>query len=101
MAGGFKINRQVIAKMMSEIQHEFDMHPNQVPVETSGPDLSGHFGATHIYNGDGPVIQIQGDNAQIAWKTDGAVQQGRPEPAARAWIQVDRAGGAQHARWPG
>jgi hypothetical protein len=33
------INRQAIAKMMRDIQREFDKHPIRVPVETDGPAL--------------------------------------------------------------
>jgi hypothetical protein len=62
MASGFKINRSGINSMMKEIQREFDKHHISLPVNAENPALRI---AGDTYNG--PVIQIQGDNAQVAW----------------------------------
>jgi hypothetical protein len=62
MPSGFKINKSGINSMMKEIQREFDKHPINVPVKAENPSLRI---AGDTYNG--PVIQIQGDNAQVAW----------------------------------
>jgi hypothetical protein len=61
------INRQAIAKMMRDIQREFDKHPIRVPVETDGPALpptGAAFGHT-VYNG--PVFHGDANGAQLAW----------------------------------
>lgn len=60
---GFKINKQGIARMMRDIQREFDKHPISVPVQADAPELRDE--ASTVYNG--PVINIHGDRAQIAW----------------------------------
>lgn len=48
--------------MMKDIQKEFDKHPISIPVNADTPELrvSGD-----TYNG--PIINITGDNAQLAW----------------------------------
>jgi hypothetical protein len=60
------INRQAIAKMMRDIQREFDKHPIRVPVETDGPALptGATYGST-VYNG--PVFHGDANGAQLAW----------------------------------
>ncbi len=60
------INRQAIAKMMRDMQREFDKHPIRVPVEADGPALSTSttFGHT-VYNG--PVFHGDANGAQLAW----------------------------------
>jgi hypothetical protein len=60
------INRQAIAKMMKNIQREFDKYPIRVPVETDGPALptGTTFGST-VYNG--PVFHGDANGAQLAW----------------------------------
>ena len=60
---GFKINKQGIARMMREIQREFDKHPVSVPIQADNPDL--HDRGTTVYNG--PVVNVHGDRPQIAW----------------------------------
>lgn len=60
---GFKINKQGIARMMRDIQREFDKHPISVPIRTDDPELP--TAASTVYNG--PVINVHGDRAQIAW----------------------------------
>lgn len=62
MASGFKINKSEINKMMKGIQREFDKYPINVPVNAESPGLQV---AGPTYNG--PVINVQGDHAQIAW----------------------------------
>lgn len=62
-SSGFKINKQAIARMTREIQREFDKHPISVPIHADNPDL--HERGTTVYNG--PVVNVQGDRAQIAW----------------------------------
>lgn len=70
MAGkGFEINRRGIERMMRDVQREFDKHPIRVPVETDDSGIVPAGGLTHgnIANYYGPVVQVQGDRAQIAW----------------------------------
>jgi hypothetical protein len=60
------INKREIARMMQEIQREFDKHPIRVPVQTDGSIPAGTApGHTTIYNG--PVIHGNADGAQLAW----------------------------------
>jgi hypothetical protein len=60
------INKQAIAKMMRDIQREFDKHPIRVPIETDGSKLptGATFGNT-VYNG--PVFHGDANGAQLAW----------------------------------
>jgi DNA-binding PadR family transcriptional regulator len=58
------INKQAIAKMVNDIQQEFDKHPIRVPLEGDAPGVSG-VGSTTIYNG--PVIQGDANGVQLAW----------------------------------
>jgi hypothetical protein len=76
---GFKINKQAIARMTREIQREFDKHPISVPVRADTPELQDR-GMT-VYNG--PVVNVHGDRAQIAWGNRD-VYQGRKEEQAIA-----------------
>jgi hypothetical protein len=62
MASGFQINTSAIRKMAEEIQQEFDRNRIRIPVHAENPVLRV---AGDTYNG--PVINIQGDNAQVAW----------------------------------
>jgi hypothetical protein len=73
---GFKIYPEAIAAMVEEMREEFAKHPISIPIETDAPSLRGRFGDTHIYQGDGPIIQMSGDHAQLAWGTQGSVHQG-------------------------
>jgi hypothetical protein len=91
---GFSIDKRGIAKMMKEIQHEFDKHPISVPVEAapqitpkvddsqegskgSGPQVAPKSGDTIIYHG--PVITIHGNanGAQLAWDNEKVTQSQR------------------------
>jgi hypothetical protein len=60
---GFKINKQAIARMTRDIQREFDKHPISVPIRGDTPELRDR--GTTVYNG--PVVNVHGDRAQIAW----------------------------------
>jgi hypothetical protein len=73
---GFKIYPEAIEAMVEEIREEFAKHPIRIPVEADAPTVQGRFGDTHIYQGDGPIIQMSGDHAQLAWGTQGSVHQG-------------------------
>ncbi|MBT2568135.1 hypothetical protein J7I84_16840 [Arthrobacter sp. ISL-85] len=61
MAGSYKINPSAIKKMTQDIQREFDKNPIQLPVNADSPA----FRSGDVYNG--PVINVQGDNTQLAW----------------------------------
>ena len=63
-----KINKSGINSMMKEIQREFDKHSINVPVNADSPGLK--IGDTY----HGPVINIQGDNTQIAWENKDVTQ---------------------------
>jgi hypothetical protein len=61
------INHGEIARMMRDIQREFDKHRIAIPITTEGPELptGTTLGGTHVYNG--PVIQGDANGAQLAW----------------------------------
>ena len=68
------INKQAIARMMRDIQREFDKHPIRVPLEAEAPSVlppSAAAGNT-IYNG--PVIYGSADGAQLAWNNEAVDQ---------------------------
>jgi hypothetical protein len=70
------INKRGIAKMMRDIQKEFDKHPIKVPVNVEEPDLStGHAVPGHTTINYGPVIHGGADGAQLAWNNSGTVNQ--------------------------
>ncbi|HEY3878999.1 MAG TPA: hypothetical protein VGM12_10415 [Trebonia sp.] len=67
------INKQEIARMMRDMQKEFDRHPIRVPVQADLPELPDiSHGTTVTYNG--PVIYGNAKGAQLAWN-NGAVSQ--------------------------
>jgi hypothetical protein len=75
------INKAGIAKMMRDLQREFDKHPIQVPVNADAPELQARGGTTSIYHG--PVIMGDANNAQLAWGNQTAHQtQNRTEQIA-------------------
>lgn len=89
------IDKRAIAKMMRDIQREFDRHPIRVPLETDGPSLAlGTAVGNTIYNG--PVIHGSADGAQLAWnnqmveQTQQQTQQVAPgfEPLAQAVVST-------------
>jgi hypothetical protein len=61
------INKQEIARMMREIQREFDQHSIRVPVQADSDisPINRNQGNTNIYNG--PVIHGDANGAQLAW----------------------------------
>jgi hypothetical protein len=68
------IDKRAIARMMKDIQREFDKHPIKVPLRTERPRVqrSGFYTGglpeelgTTVYNG--PVIMGNADGAQLAW----------------------------------
>lgn len=62
------INKSAIAKMATDIQREFDRHPIRVPIHADAPVLSKPPDGSVVYNG--PVVNIDGDRAQVAWGTN-------------------------------
>lgn len=64
--GNVSINRANIATMMQEIQREFDKHPIRVPVRADH-EASPVRGSDTTINYNGPVVQVNGDHAQIAY----------------------------------
>lgn len=87
------INKRAIAKMMRDIQVEFDKHPIRVAVEADSPVVPGSAGTT-IYNG--PVIHGDANGARLAWgnqtvhQTQNQTQQIAPgfEPLAQAVVRT-------------
>ncbi|MFF4987378.1 hypothetical protein ACFY19_09320 [Streptosporangium saharense] len=70
------INKQGIAKMMRDIQKEFDKHPIKVPINVDEPDVAtGHVMPGHTTINYGPVIHGSVDGAQLAWNNSGLVNQ--------------------------
>lgn len=62
------INQEEVARMMQEIQAEFDKHPIRIPITGDPADLASASatGATTIVN-NGPVIHGDVNGAQLAW----------------------------------
>jgi hypothetical protein len=86
------IDRQAIAWMMREIQHEFDEHPIRVPVHADPPLPAGSptGSTTTIYNG--PVIHGDANGAQLAWGNETVYQtQTRAEQIAPGFEVIAQA----------
>ena len=66
MAKDFKINKQGIRKMTRDLERELAKNPVRVPIEadTRGTSLPP---AQTVNNYNGPVVNVTGDNAQLAW----------------------------------
>lgn len=76
MASGFNINRRGIEQMTREIQREFDKNPIRVPIEAETPEFAAAFPpAPTVNNYNGPVVTVNGDQAQLAWSNTGDVTQ--------------------------
>lgn len=70
------INKQGIARMMRDIQKEFDKHPIKVPININGPDLRTSYAVQgHTTINYGPVIHGSADGAQLVWNSNGTVNQ--------------------------
>lgn len=71
----FKINRGAIERMSREIEAEFAKHPVKIPLQADRDDIAAVLPtASTVNNYLGPVINVTGDGAQIAWGS-GAVNQ--------------------------
>jgi len=79
------INKTAIAKMMRDIQLEFDKHPIKVPLQSDG---SMPAGSTTIYNG--PVIHGDATGAQLAWN-NAVVNQQRQDQVAPGYEALAQA----------
>ena len=100
MAGkGFEINKRGIEQMMREMQREFDKHSIRVPVEADSAGAFPAHGAApgHVANYYGPVVQVNGDRAQVAWggsvtQNQDGVQEVAPgyEALAAAVVEIRR-----------
>ncbi|WP_163544334.1 hypothetical protein [Occultella kanbiaonis] len=77
MAGASRLvgGKRAIAKLMGEIQREFDKTPIRVPLEADSAAVTLPTG-TVVNNYHGPVVTVTGDQAQIAWGNN-SVQQGQ------------------------
>lgn len=70
------INKRGIAKMMRDMQKEFDKHPIKVPLKVEEPDTPVAKAAPgHTTINYGPVIHGSADGAQLAWNNSGTVDQ--------------------------
>lgn len=67
--GSSEINRQAIARFTRNLQREFDKNPIRVPIETDTSRIGFQPAAT-VNNYHGPVVTVNGDNAQIAWDSE-------------------------------
>jgi hypothetical protein len=85
------INKAGIARLMAEMQHEFDQHPIRVPLRSDASDLAGNAaGNTTIYNG--PVIHGNADGALLAWGNESVNQtQARSEQIAPGFEAITQA----------
>jgi hypothetical protein len=82
--------------MKREIQREFDKHPISVPVQAD-PATTFGTGAT-VYNG--PVVNVHGDHAQIAWGNRDVSQNQEHEQVIAPRIRGHCPGAGQHPRTP-
>lgn len=84
------INKQEIARMMDEIQREFDRHPIRLPIEaaSAAPPDGTTVGSMTIFNG--PVIHGNADGAQLAWGNESVSQQ-RTEQIAPGFEAIAQA----------
>lgn len=75
----FRINHAAIRSMTRELQREFDKNPIRIAVEADA-DLPPAVHTTY----NGPVVQVHGDRAQIAWNSSSVrqTQDGTSEVAA-------------------
>lgn len=81
MAGEFKINKQAIRKMTQEIEKEIAKNPVRVPLEADPTGMT--FPATSVTNNyHGPVVTVNGDNAQLAWENQAVNQEQNQDIAA-------------------
>ena len=65
------IDKRAIARLMGDIQSEFDKHPIKVPIQADGGEVA-MPGTSHFH---GPVIVIgQGGHAQVAWDNQTVTQ---------------------------
>lgn len=71
---GFSINRRGIEQFTREIQREFDKHPIRMPVEVDEEGVAPIAPAVGSTNYYGPVINVNGDRAQLAWGNESVVQ---------------------------
>jgi hypothetical protein len=86
------INKQEIARMMREIEREFNKYTIKVPVEVEQLKLPKGFstGGTTIYNG--PVIHGNANGAQLAWSNSTVHQtQARTEQIAPGFEAIAQA----------
>ncbi|MFI7434259.1 AbiTii domain-containing protein [Micromonospora haikouensis] len=70
------LDKREIARMMRDIQKEFDKHPIRVPIETDPGDAldAGPVPtSTTIYNG--PVFHGDANGSQLAWNNSGEINQ--------------------------
>lgn len=101
------IDKRVIARMMRDMQREFDKHPIKIPLKADDQNVSYSAGqgllspATMIYNG--PVFHGDANGAQLAWgnhtvnQTANRTKQVAPgfEPLAQAVVRtLEQLGGA-------
>lgn len=87
VASGFKINKQAIRKMSKEIEREFAKNPVRVPIEVDH-QASSLPAATTVNNYHGPVVTVNGDQAQIAWNSDSIDQSQQHEQVAPGYEQL-------------
>lgn len=65
------VNKQGIDRLMRDIQREFDKHPIRVPIQADSDLPAPVAGGTHYH---GPVVVVNGDNAQVAWESENVTQ---------------------------
>jgi hypothetical protein len=85
------IDRHEIARMMADIQREFDKHPIRAPMQAESDLVSVlKQGNTTIYNG--PVIHGNANGAQLAWgNRDVRQTQARTEQIASGYEAITQA----------
>jgi hypothetical protein len=83
------VNKRAIAQLTRDIQREFDKHPIHMPIEAADNVTGRLVGATNFY---GPVINVNGDRAQLAWGNESVVQnQGANEEIAPGFEGITQA----------
>lgn len=78
VAKGVSINKRAIAKFQNDIQREFDKKPIKVPINADPATASGAPQPSAVNHYHGPVVTVNGGQAQVAWG-DGTITQGQDD----------------------
>jgi hypothetical protein len=90
MANGFSIDKNAVRKLTKELEREFAKNPVRVPLEAEAGSVALRP-ATTVNNYHGPVVNVEGGHAQIAWGNNHSVQnQKQVEQIAAGYEELAR-----------